>query len=122
MNEEKRNTILQDIIHGETFITALVAGLLIPIIAWSIEFVHGKVTVSFSGIGTIHKLSPALWILDLVPFLFIAGSWFLDQRQKRINGHLATQLSERDIRMNTMADFAQNIGEGNYTSKLAPGH
>ncbi len=32
---------------------------------------------------------------------------------------MATQLSERDARMNTMADFAQNIGEGNYTSKLA---
>jgi PAS domain S-box-containing protein len=119
MNEEKRNTILGDILHGETFIAALVAGVLIPLIAWSIEFVHGKVTVSFSGIGTIHKESPVLWLLDLVPFLFIAGSYFLDQRQKRINGQLVTQLSERDTRMNTMADFAQNIGEGNYTSKLA---
>ncbi len=119
MNEEKRNTILEEILHGETFVTALVAGLLIPFIAWSIEFVHGNVTVSFSGIGAIHKQSPALWILDLVPFLFVAGSYFLDQRQKRINGQLATQLDERDTRMNTMADFAQNIGEGNYTSKLA---
>ena len=119
MNEEKRNTILQNIIHGETFITALIAGILFPLIAWSIEFVHGKVAVSLPGIGTIHKLSPGLWILDLVPFLFIAGSYFLDQRQKRNNGQLATQLRERDARMNTMADFAQNIGEGNYTSKLA---
>jgi PAS domain S-box-containing protein len=119
MNEEKRNTILQDIIHSETFITALVAGILFPLIAWSIEFVHGKVAVSLSGIGTIHKMSPVLWILDLVPFMFIAGSYLLDQRQKRNNGQLAIQLSERDARMKTMADFAQNIGEGNYTSRLA---
>jgi PAS domain S-box-containing protein len=43
----------------------------------------------------------------------------MDQRQKRNNGQLSTQLRERDARMNTMADFAQNIGEGNYTSKLS---
>ncbi len=119
MNEEKRNTILQDIINSETFVTALVAGILFPLIAWSIQFVHGNVAVSVSGIGTIHRNNPVLWILDIVPFIFIAGSYFLDQRQKRIHGQLSTQLHERDARMNTMADFAQNIGEGNYTSKLA---
>jgi PAS domain S-box-containing protein len=119
MSEEKRNTILQDIVHSETFIAALIAGVMFPLIAWSVTFVHGKVAVSLSGIGTIHTINPALWILDLVPFIFIAGSYLLDQRQKKNNGQLASQLNERDARMNKMADFAQNIGEGNYTSKLA---
>ncbi len=30
MNEEKRNTILQDIIHSETFITALDCRYIVP--------------------------------------------------------------------------------------------
>jgi PAS domain S-box-containing protein len=119
MNEEKRNTILQDIINSESFIIALITGLLFPVIAWSIEFVHNKVTVSFAGIGKIHHDSPVLWILDFIPFLTIVGAYLLDQRRQKNNAQLNNQIRERDARMNTMADFAQQIGEGNYNSQLA---
>ncbi len=120
MNEEKRNTILQDIIHSETFITALVAGILFPLIAWSIEFVHGKVAVSLSGIGTIHKHESCI-----VDYLTWFLSCSLQDHISLISGRKETTDNwppssvRRDARMNTMADFAQNIGEGNYTSKLA---
>jgi PAS domain S-box-containing protein len=119
MNEEKRNTILQDIINSEWFMTALIAGLLIPLLAWSFEFVQNKVTVSITGIVRIHKLSPSLWIVDLIPFLLILGVYFLDLRRRKENKLFTSRLQERDARMNTMADFAKQIGEGNYNSQLA---
>jgi PAS domain S-box-containing protein len=118
MNEEKKNTILQDILNSEWFITALITGLSFLLLAWSIEFVRNKVAVSLVGISEIHKMSPSLWLVDLIPFLLILGIYILDLHRKKEIGEFANRLQERDSRMNTMADFAKQIGEGNYNSHL----
>jgi PAS domain S-box-containing protein len=118
MNEEKKNTILQDILKSEWFITALITGLTFLILGWSIEFARNKVAVSFLGIREIHKMSPSLWLVDLVPFLLILGIYVLDLYRKKETNEFTNRLQERDSRMNTMADFAKQIGEGNYNSRL----
>ncbi|HJZ41397.1 MAG TPA: PAS domain S-box protein [Bacteroidales bacterium] len=118
MNEEKRNNILADIVNTETFVTALVAGMTFPFAAWIIEFVRNRITVSFAGIGTIHSNNPLLWIIDMAPVVLIIGAFLLDNKRKRSNAHVASQLSERDARINNMAEFAKQIGEGKYHTEL----
>jgi PAS domain S-box-containing protein len=118
MNEDKKNTPLQNIINSEWFIPALIAGIPFPLIAWSIELVRNKVAVSLSGIGEIHTLNPSLWLVDIVPFLLIGISYLRDLYREKENRQFIRQLRERDARMNTMADFAKQIGEGNYNSQL----
>jgi PAS domain S-box-containing protein len=118
MNEEKRNNIIHEIVNSESFIAALVTGVLFVIIAWGIEFVRLRVNVSFAGIVDIHKASPLLWMGNLVPFLLIAGAFFLDRRRAVEAVTYKKGLEARDARMNKMADFAKQIGEGNYQTKL----
>jgi PAS domain S-box-containing protein len=119
MNEEKRNNILLDIFRTETFITALVSGLIFPLVAWTIEFIRNRVPVSFVGIGTIHHNNPVLWIIDLAPVLLVIGAYLLDKQRKKSTEHYISQLNERDSRINTMAEFAKQIGEGKYHTELA---
>jgi len=119
MNEEKRNTSLRDILRSESFNVSLVAGLVTVIVAWSIEFVRLRVTVSFAGIAAIHNAAPVLWVVDFLPVLFIAGAYAIDYRRRKEAEMLQSKLTERDARMNTMADFAKQIGEGNYETRLA---
>jgi PAS domain S-box-containing protein len=118
MNEEKKNTLLQDIINSEWFVAALITGLPFPLLAWTIAFIRNKVTVSVSGIREIHSLNPELWLLDLIPFVLVVGAYIFDLHRKRENGEFMGRLQERDSRMNAMADFAKQIGEGNYNSRL----
>ncbi len=119
MNEEKRNTLFRDIVNSEWFTFALSAGLFFIFLTWSFEFVSSKIAVSLTGIREIHKISPSLWMADLLPFLLTGAAYFLDIRRKEENNQFIAQLQERDLRMNTMAEFAKQIGEGNYNSQLA---
>jgi PAS domain S-box-containing protein len=118
MNEENRNSILQDIVKSESFITALLVGIGFPIVAWTIEFIRHRVNVSFIGIGEIHHINPLLYMIDLAPVILVIGAYLLDKNRIKTKNDFITQISERDNRMNAMADFAKKIGEGDYRSQL----
>jgi len=118
MNEENRNNILSDIIKSESFITALIGGLTVPIVAWTIEFIRHKINVSFIGVGEIHHINPLLYLIDLTPFVLVIGAYLLDRQRISTSIEFETQIKDRDSRLNAMADFAKKIGEGKYNSEL----
>jgi PAS domain S-box-containing protein len=118
MKEEKRNNILLAIVRSESFVSALVLGLSFPLMAWIIEFIRLRIAVSFKGFGEIHSNNPLLFIIDLAPVILVIGTYMLDKQRQKTNNHYVSQISERDVRMNAMADFAKQIGEGDYYSKL----
>lgn len=119
MNEENKNNILQDVFKTETFIKALLTGLLFLLVAWIIEFIRNRVMISFAGIGEIHRNDPLLYLIDLLPIFFITSAYLLDRRRLKEKKQFVSRLNESDSRMNAMADFAKQIGEGNYHSELA---
>jgi len=119
MKEENKNNILSDIVKSESFIIAFVIGLAFPIIAWTIEFIRSRANVSFIGMGQIHDSNPMLYIIDMAPFILLFGVYLLDKKRITTNKNLENQISERDDRMNAMADFAKKMGEGNYHSELS---
>jgi len=118
MNDENKNTILRDITASEWFKPALIAGLVFPVLAWGIEFVRHRVAVNFTGIGEIHKNVPSLWLVDLIPLVLILGAYIIELQWKKEKKQFLDGLNERDARMNSMADFAKQIGEGKYNSHL----
>jgi PAS domain S-box-containing protein len=118
MSAENKNTILQDVLQTESFVTGLLTGFSITIIGWIMAFIHDRVQVSFAGIGEIHRGNPLLYMLDLMPLLFVIGAYLLDRRRLKDKNMFETRLNEREVRMNAMADFAKKIGEGDYYSKL----
>jgi len=119
MKEDNRHNILADIVKSESFITALLGGLSVPVIAWAIEFIRFKVNVSFIGIGEIHKINPLLFLIDLTPFVLVIGAYLLDRQRIRTNSQFVSQISEQETRINAMAEFARKIGKGDYHSQLA---
>jgi len=119
MREDNGNNILNDIIKSESFKLALLVGMVFPVIAWIIEFVRNKITVSFTGLVEIHTYSPLLFITDIAPFVIVIGAYLLDKHRISTDNEFVTQISERDARMNAMADFAKKIGEGNYEAELS---
>ncbi|HEX2393822.1 MAG TPA: GAF domain-containing protein, partial [Bacteroidales bacterium] len=119
MNEENRNNIITEIVKSDSFITALLGGLSVPVIAWTIEFIRFRVNVSFIGVGEIHKSNPLLFLIDLTPFVLVIGAYLLDKRRIRIENQYTTQIRDLDTRINAMAEFAKKIGEGDYHSQLA---
>ncbi len=119
MNEENKNNILLDIVRSESFKTALLIGLIFPLSAWTIEFIRNRIPVSLPGLGAIHSGNPLLYIIDLAPFILITGAYLLDRRRIKTDNKFVSQITERDARMNAMADFAKKIGEGNYQTELS---
>jgi PAS domain S-box-containing protein len=114
MDNENKKNILQNIYRSETFITALIAAAGILLIAWTMEFIRSKVVISFAGFGRIHQNNPLLYIIDLIPVIFIAGTYLLDRRRQRDHDKFTSMLNEREAKMNSMADFAKHIGERDY--------
>lgn len=119
MDKENKNNTLQEAVKTEMFYTSLISGFAILIIAWIIAFISNETMISFSGIGEIHRNSPVLFLVDLIPFILIIGSYYNDKRKEKVYDHVKTQLQERDERMNSMAEFAKHIGERNYEYDLA---
>lgn len=97
---------------------AISAGILLPMIAWIVEFVSQKAPISFSGLAMIHKQSPSLFFIDFLPILFFAFLYIIQAQKKIESKKLANELHERDSKMDSMAEFAKQIGKGNFKAQL----
>jgi PAS domain S-box-containing protein len=119
MNKEKGNTILSELRRSYAVLIATVTGILFFLLAWIYLFISQQVPVSFSGISMIHKGNPLLWLFDFMPLAGIMVGYVIDLNFKKFISAYTEQVSERDSRMNAMAEFAKQIGEGNYHTDLA---
>ncbi len=96
----------------------VIIGCILPIIAWIIEIITNRVPITPSGIILIHKLNPSLIILDFVPLVFISLALLTYYQQKARILDFDEQISGYDKRLQQMAEFAKQIGEGNYNTTL----
>ena len=97
---------------------AITIGALVIVSSWLIEFVAQNIEISFSGITQIHKSNPALYIIDVTPILLVLLILLLKQKKDYENQSYKDQIKERDKKMNTMAEFANQIGQGNFKSNI----
>ena len=96
----------------------VVIGFLLPIIAWVIEIIIHKIPVTPAGLVQIHKLAPSLLVLDFAPFVFISLAILNYYHQKTRILEFDEQISEQEQRLQQMAEFAKQIGEGNFNTSL----
>ncbi len=118
MKEDNRN-ILNDIVKSESFKLALTTGLAFPVLAWIIEFIRNKTSISLIGFIEIHSFNPLLYLADITPFVMVIVAFMLDKYRISTDNEFVSQISERDARMNAMADFAKKMGEGDYKAELS---
>ena len=97
---------------------AVIIGFLLPVIAITIEAIHYRVPVTFSGLAQLHRNSPSLIITDIFPVIILLFSALMHFMQKTTRAEFDEQINERDARLKEMAAFAQQIGEGNFNTEL----
>ena len=93
---------------------AIIVGCLLPLVSWIAEIIIKKIPVTPAHIVQMHKDSPVLIIMDIVPFLLILFAWVLQMQNKVYVEDFEEKLSDRDKRMHDLAEFAKQIGEGNF--------
>jgi PAS domain S-box-containing protein len=116
--EENNKTLINQVISSRILRRAFLSGSLFPLFSWIIEIIRLQLPISFSGLFQAHKASPALWILDLIPFALVFYAHIIERRREIEKAAFDSQITERDAKVNTMADFAKQIGEGNYNVRL----
>lgn len=97
---------------------AITAGFLFIILSWIIALLYSKIPISFSGIALIHKQNPALFLTDLFPFFAVALVYIIDIKALFEKQHFDSEISERNMLLDAMAEFAKQIGKGNYETSL----
>jgi PAS domain S-box-containing protein len=115
---ENNKSIINQILSSKAFWRALVLSSLFPLVSWVLEILRTQVSFSFSGIVQIHKANPVIWIVDLIPPLVILLVYMIDRRLDHERQQFDMQIHEQDARLNAMAEFSKQIGEGNYNVKL----
>lgn len=99
---------------------AVAAGLAFPGFSILIIALAGKTALTFRSLATLHSVQPELFILYLLPLLFpyLVHLYYL--------GHAKAQeafektIGRKDETINRNADFAREIGKGNYAVHIIP--
>jgi PAS domain S-box-containing protein len=97
---------------------ATIVGCLLPLVSWTIEIIKHKVTISPSGIIQMHADNPSLILMDIVPVILISLTSIIHFHNKESRLQFDDKIKERDKRLEEMAKFAKQIGEGNYKTNL----
>lgn len=104
-------------------IASFSAGCFIPVVLWTIDISQSYLDFSLESIIRIHSLNNLHWLFDITPFaignLVLVGGLLLNNSYSI----LKSQLSAREISIDSVRIFAEQIGEGKLNSeiKLADG-
>jgi PAS domain S-box-containing protein len=117
MNEESHIGFIT-LFKSKIVLYSLLIGSLFPIISWIIHIIKNRIPVSLTEFVQMHRDNPVLFMMYLIPILFVLTAYTINQRREAEKSSFDNQIKERDLRLNKMADFAKQIGEGNYSTEL----
>lgn len=95
-------------------------GFIVPVISWMIEFLASSQPVSLSGLVIIHATRPSLFILDCIPFGIGTLIYFYISVRDRDFSMFQSIINQKDKRIKKNADFAKQIGVGDYNTPFEP--
>jgi PAS domain S-box-containing protein len=96
----------------------IIISCLLPLISWVIEIISKRIPITITDIIRMHVQSPSLIVIDIIPLLIIAIVLIINQQQKEAQQNYNERIRERDKRLENMAEFAKQIGEGNFNVNL----
>jgi PAS domain S-box-containing protein len=97
---------------------AIILGALFILLSWIIQLVATKTPISFVGLASIHKNNHVLFLVDLFPLVVISLLFILELKRSADKQKYENDITEHEKRLDEMAVFAKQIGEGNFTSSL----
>jgi serine phosphatase RsbU (regulator of sigma subunit) len=99
---------------------ATVSGLLFPLASILIIFVKGRVLFTIKNISRTHTDHPELFLLYLLPVISAVVVHFIYTRQQKKLGFLQKTIGKKDETIKRSAQFANEIGKGNYSVQIIP--
>jgi PAS domain S-box-containing protein len=88
-------------------------GLLLVLGIWIFDIFYNEYKLSISAIIKIHNNNPAYLLIDTIPFVFLALSYFINKSKEIEIQKLKIKLAEKEDKISKSAHFAKLIGEGN---------
>jgi PAS domain S-box-containing protein len=111
----KQKYIISGRIHLQLVLFAKFCSLLVFIFfIWLIQVLLGNIPFNIPSIILIHKNNPALWIVDLIPFIGAYLFYYFDRLIRRKEQEYAQNLKSVNKSIEVYTDYAKSIGEGNY--------
>jgi len=107
MENRKNNNNIQIVIGISILI-------LIPLLAWLIEFFIQDLPISFNSIASIHKTNKIFWVIDFIPLLLGSIALFIVYKFRIKVIEYKNEIKKRDENIDKIASFAKKIGEGDY--------
>ncbi|MCG8698760.1 MAG: PAS domain S-box protein [Bacteroidales bacterium] len=92
-----------------------VAGLVMP---WMIVIINQEITVTYKILAVIHTNNPVLYMTDIGAVIVMLLAYYFDLKFKSLKEGFDSQVEERDKRIDAMAIFAKQIGQGNLDAKI----
>jgi PAS domain S-box-containing protein len=93
-------------------------GLLFPAVSCIIDFLISGMAFTFTNFLEIQRYNPVQIVVNFVPILgAIAGVWLTKRLHERREEYDQI-ISEKNEKINRNAEFAKEIGEGNYNVKI----
>lgn len=92
--------------------------LVFPVVAWIAQISTSEMVLSWQSIKEMHNSNPLFWLVYLIPvgvFLTIHTS---QKARKREISDYEQKLRDKEVRIDRNAQFAKEIGQGNYQTSL----
>lgn len=99
---------------------AIVSGLLFPFVSILIIVLQSGVFFTFKNIFKIHLDHTELFLLYLLPLISAYVVHLVYTKQEKSRGYFQKIISKKDETINRNAQFANEIGKGNYSVHIIP--
>ena len=101
-------------------IVGIALSLVVPLVAWMLDFIAGTTEVSLRALVNIHLTHPSLFIIDLIPVVSALLIYLYLTYKQKDTSFFQEKIKQRDELIEKNADFAKRIGQGDYTSPFKP--
>ncbi len=114
----KLSNIKASLKNGKNHATfAIAIGIVVVIVVWIIEIIlHADSNSIFKNIVQVHLTSPSIFLVDLLPVLLGVGVLQFYKIREKDYEILNKEIEQLDERINRNAEFAKQIGKGDFKS------
>jgi PAS domain S-box-containing protein len=103
-----------------SYVLVVLGGLAFPLFTLAIIFVSSGLPVNFTNLFHIHADHPEVFILYLLPLFFASLARLYFRKKEKDLLHFRKIVERKDETINRNAEFAKQIGEGNYSVHIIP--
>lgn len=114
----RKETVDTRKINLNTAVNGALITLIFPVIAWIAQIASVDHTLSWGSIKEMHLNNPLFWLVYVIPLGAFAAIIVVQQNRNREISTYEKKLREKEVRIDRNAQFAKEIGNGNYNTTL----